>query len=102
MAGINPLLMRFLVVSGSDELFHLHLFKFARPKNEVAGRDLIAKRLANLSDAKGKLAPAGSQHIQKIDEYPLGRFRTKINKRRRIVFGGRADMRLKHQVERAR
>src|SRR6266540_671551 len=41
VAGVNPFLMNLLVFAGADEVFHLHLFKFARAKNEVARRDLI-------------------------------------------------------------
>src|SRR5438128_1143807 len=43
MASIDPLLMRRLIVTWFDEVFHLHLFKLARAKDEVTGCDLVAK-----------------------------------------------------------
>src|SRR5882672_1657504 len=73
VAGINPFLMRPLVFAGTDEVFHLHLLELARAENEVAGSDFVAKRFANLRDAERKFAPAGRQHVEKINEDALRR-----------------------------
>src|SRR5712691_12480347 len=59
-AFVNPLLVRLLIFAGTDEVFHLHLFKFARAKDEVAWRDFVAKRFAHLRHTERKSAAAGS------------------------------------------
>src|SRR5262245_65720396 len=59
---VNPLLMGSFVVARANEILHLHLFKLARPKDEVARRNLVAERLANLRDTKRQFATAGRQH----------------------------------------
>src|SRR2546427_566847 len=99
MTGIDPFLMRLFVLAGFDEVFHLHLFKLAGTKDEVAGRDFIAKRLANLRDPERQLAPAGIQHVEKVYEDALRGFGPKIDQRFRIVFRRRPYVRAKHQVE---
>src|SRR5437588_730132 len=50
IARVDPFLMRGFVFAGFDEVFHLHLFEFASAKDEVAGRDFVAKRLPDLRD----------------------------------------------------
>ena len=40
---------------GADEVLHLHLLELAHPEDEVAGRDLVAERLADLGDAERQL-----------------------------------------------
>src|SRR5712692_7534232 len=93
--------MCFFVFAGPHEIFHLHLLELAGAKDEVAGRDFVAKRLADLRHAERQFAPAGVQNIEKVYEDALRGFWTQIDARFGIVFGGRADVRAEHQVERA-
>src|SRR5437763_8889111 len=71
IAAIDPFLMRGFVFAGFDEVFQLHLFELARAKDEIAGRDLVAKRLADLRHAERQFAPAGIQHVEKVYEDSL-------------------------------
>src|SRR6266508_69218 len=102
VAGIDPFLMRLLVFAWPNKVFHFHLFKFPRTENEIAGRDLVTKRLSNLRDAKRKFAAACRQYVEKIDEYALRSLRTEVDERSGIVFRGSANVSLEHQIERAR
>src|SRR5687767_12984391 len=86
-----------------DEVFHLHLLKLARAQNEIARRDLVAKRLTDLRDPKRYLAPHRRLHVQEVYKDPLRSFRTQVSKRERIVFFSRgADRRAKLHVEETR
>src|SRR5262249_11863154 len=51
-ALLEPVLEPLLSLGGRDEVLHLHLLELARTEDEVAGRDLVAKRLADLRDSK--------------------------------------------------
>src|SRR6266550_1735112 len=53
VAGIYPFLMGLFVFACTDEVFHLHLFEFARAENEIARRYLVAKRFTDLRDTEG-------------------------------------------------
>src|SRR5437588_6674812 len=101
MTGIDPFLMSRFVFARSHEIFHLHLLKLARAKNEITGRNFVAKRFADLCDAERKLAPAGVQDVEKVYEDALRGFGTKIDERLRIVFCCRADVGAKHEIESA-
>src|SRR6267142_2010331 len=91
--------MRLFVFAGAHEVFHLHLFELAGAKDEVAGRDFIAKRFADLRHAERQLAPAGIQNVEKVYEDALRSFGTKIDERVRVVFRRRADVRAEHEIE---
>src|SRR5947209_8535761 len=52
---LDPRLMKTCRILRPAEILHLHLLKFARAKDEIAGRHLIAKGLADLSYAERKL-----------------------------------------------
>ena len=52
-----PVLEPLLVFTRLDEVLHLHLLEFPRAKDEVARRDLVAKRLAHLSYPKRDFLP---------------------------------------------
>src|SRR2546428_5883737 len=80
IAGIDPFLVCRFVFARSHEVFHLHLLKLTRAKNEIAWSDFVAKRFADLRHAKGQLAPAGVQYVEKIYEDALCGFGTKISK----------------------
>src|SRR5439155_25771713 len=101
MTGVDPFLMCLFVLARSHEVFHLHLLKFARAKNEIAGRDFVAKRFADLRDAERQFAPAGAQDIEKVYEDALRGFGTKIDECFGIIFCCGADVGAKHEVESA-
>src|SRR5690606_16595723 len=54
-ALVDPVLVPLLVGAGLDEELHLHLLELAGPEDEVARRDLVAERLADLADAERDL-----------------------------------------------
>src|SRR5688500_20363259 len=86
----------------SDEILHLHLLKLPRTQDEVARSNLIAKRLSNLRNSERKFASQRCLHVEKVDEYALGRFWTQIRECRWIIFlRCRANQRAKHHVEKA-
>ena len=49
--------------SGRQKVLDFHLLELARAEGEVAGRDFVAKRLADLRDAKRQLFAPGSLHV---------------------------------------
>src|SRR5213595_729020 len=63
---------------GHEEL-HLHLFKLARAEDEVASGDLVAKALADLSDAEGGLLAPELEIVLEVQEDPLRRFGPQID-----------------------
>ena len=54
-----------LLTTWRDEVLDLHLLKLPRTEDEVAGRNLIAECLANLSNSKGDRS--GERRVGKID-----------------------------------
>ena len=56
LKAVDPFLMDPRRVLGPAEIFHLHLLELAGAKDEIARRDLVAKRLADLGDAERQLA----------------------------------------------
>ena len=100
VAVVNPLLVDALVLAGADEVFHLHLLELARAEDEVAGRDLVAKRLADLRDAERNFAAHRRLHVQEVDEDALRGFGAQVGEGVGVVLHGRrADGRAEHQVE---
>jgi hypothetical protein len=83
-----------------DEELDLHLLELARAKDEVAGRDLVTERLADLGDAERQLPPHRLEHVVEVDEDALGGLRPEVGDGG--VFLHRAHERLEHQVELAR
>ena len=57
--------------SGRNEVLHLHLLELERAEDEVAGRDLVAERLADLRDAERRLAPGDLGDVLEVDEDAL-------------------------------
>ena len=83
-----------------DEKFQLHLLKLARAKSEVARRDLVAKRLADLRDAERHFLPRRFQNIFELRENRLRGFGAKISD---VVFAlNWSDKCFEHQIERTR
>src|SRR5205085_4538146 len=79
----------------------LHLLELAKPEEEVAGRDLVAERLAtDLRDAERRLAARELGDVLEVDEDPLRGLGAEVGGRAAV--GERADLRLEHEVELAR
>ena len=58
-------------LGGRHEELDLHLLELARAEDEVAGRDLVAERLADLRDAERRLLARELQHVLEVDEDAL-------------------------------
>ena len=99
-APLAPALEPFSIRSRLHEELHLHLLEFAGSEDEVARRDLISKRLADLRDSERDLLPRGLKHVQIIHIDALGRFRPQVHDRRGILDWSHEG--LEHQVEHSR
>lgn len=88
------------VFARHHEIFQLRLFKLAHAENEVARRDLVAERLADLGNAERQLAGSGVNHVLKLGKDSLCGFRPQIAEEEPSSTGPIAV--LKHQVERPR
>ena len=79
------------------EVLHLHLLELTGAEHEVAGRDLVAERLADLGDAEGRLLPRGLEHVLEVEEHALRRLGPQVH----LVPGAlhRAGVGLEHEVE---
>ena len=66
-------------------------------KMKLPGRDLVAKRLADLGDAERRLLARELEHVLEVDEDPLRGLGTQVGDRGRVAH--RADVGLEHQVE---
>ncbi len=66
-------------------------------KIKLPGRDLVAKRLADLCDAERQLDPRGGHDVLELHEHRLRRFRPQIDLD--PGFRNRTDGRLEHHVE---
>ncbi|MCG3161537.1 MAG: hypothetical protein JMDDDDMK_02721 [Acidobacteria bacterium] len=105
---INPLLMQLGVglLAGLQilrrfaEVFDLHLLELARAKSEIARRDFVAERFADLRDTERQLAPHRLLHVSEIGEDALRCFGAQVSQIL-VAFDG-TDRRLEHQVEIAR
>ena len=96
----EPVLEPLLRLGRRHEELHLHLLELARAEDEVAGRDLVAERLADLRDPERRFLARELQHVLEVDEDALRRLRAQVRGRARLLH--RADRRLEHQVEVAR
>ena len=96
-AVVLPVGVPFEVGAGLAEELQLHLLKLARAEREVAGRDLVAKRFADLRDAERDLAARGALHVAEVDEDALGGFRAQVQLGGRVFRNALEG--LKHQVE---
>jgi hypothetical protein len=81
VAVVDPFLVHRFVFAWPDKVFHLHLFKLPRTKDEVPRGHFVAKRFADLRNAKRKFPPAGRQDIEKVNKDSLRRFWSQINER---------------------
>ena len=96
-ARLAPVLEPLLVGPRLDEELHLGLFELARAEDEVAGRDLVSERLADLGHAEGDLLARGGLHVEEVDVRPLRRLGTQVDGGGGLL--NRAHEGLEHQVE---
>src|SRR5256885_15684447 len=94
---LDPVVEPVVGLARRDEVLHLHLLELARAEEEVAGRDLVAERLADPRDTERRLAPRKLEHILEVDEDPLGRLGAEVRGRSGLLV--RAERRRQHQVE---
>ena len=92
-----PVLEPLYVGARLHEELHLHLLELARPENEVAGRNLIPERLADLRDAERNLLPRRLLDVKKIHVNPLSGLRPQIDDGRGVFDGTHEG--LEHQIE---
>ena len=69
-AIVHPALVPLLRLGGRHEELDLHLLELPRAEDEVAGRDLVAERLADLGDAERRLARANWSTFLKFTKMP--------------------------------
>src|SRR3989449_6474382 len=84
---LAPELEPFEIRTRLHEELHLHLLELTRPKNEVAGGDLVPERLADLRDPERDLLARRLQHVEVIDVDPLRRLGAEIDDRRETAQG---------------
>ena len=84
----------------ADEVLHLHLLELAHPEDEVARRDLVAERLADLGDPERQLLARRLLDVLEVDVRALRGLRAQVDDRGVLL--DRAHERLEHQVEPAR
>jgi hypothetical protein len=77
-AVVDPPLVPRLVLAGLDEVLHLHLLELACAEDEVAGRDLVAERLADLGDAERRLAARRVHDVEEVEEDALRGLRPQV------------------------
>ena len=96
-ALVAPVLVPLLGLGRRHEELHLHLLELAGAEHEVARRDLVAERLADLGDAERRLLAAGLQHVGEVDEHALRRLGPQVD----VVAGAldRPGVGLEHEVE---
>jgi hypothetical protein len=97
---LPPALEPFRVGTRLHEELHLHLLELARPEDEVARRNLVTERLADLCDAERNLLAAALQHVQVVDVNALRRLGAEIHDGRLLL--DRTHERLEHEIEEPR
>src|SRR5262249_18590378 len=108
VAFVNPLFVELLIIRVTGlqdmrrfcEVLDLHLFELASSKNEVAGRDLVAKRFADLRDAEGQLTIRRVENILEVHKNALRSFGSEVSEAGLIL--NRAYGGSEHQIELAR
>ena len=94
-AVLDPALEPLVGLIGLDEELDLHLLELAGAEDEVAGGDLVAERLADLTDAERRLTPGRGHDVLVVDEDALRGLRTQVVQAGLVVHG--AEVRL-HQA----
>src|SRR5205085_8763095 len=91
-ALVDPVAVPALGLVRRDEELHLHLLELTDAEEEVARRDLVPERLADLRDPERRLPAGDLQDILEVDEDSLGRLRAQERARGGVLDG--ADVRL--------
>ncbi len=97
VAGLAPVLVPLAGLVRRDEELHLHLLELTGAEHEVARRDLVAERLADLGDAERRLLAAGVQHVGEVEEHALRGLGAQVGLGRGALDGARVG--LEHEVE---
>ena len=97
---VDPVAVPLVRLVRRDEELHLHLLELERAEDEVARRDLVAERLADLRDPERRLAARELGDVLEVDEDPLRRLGAEVDALPRLLDG--PDARLEHEVELAR
>ena len=100
VALVDPVAVPLVGLGRRHEELHLHLLELERAEDEVARRDLVAERLADLGDAERRLAARDLGDVLEVDEDALRRLGAEVDRDARLLH--RADARLEHEVEVAR
>src|SRR5262249_26106748 len=100
LADLDPLAGPALGFPRRHDELHLHPLELPRPEDGLAGRDLVAERLADLGYAEGRLLARERHHVLEVDEDALRRLRPQVDLR--ALARDRSDVGLEHQVELAR
>ena len=99
-AGVDPVLVPFLVGARHHEELHLHLLELAGTEDEVARGDLVAEALAHVRNAERRLGARGGHDVLEVHEDALRGLRAQIVQA--VLILHRAQMRAQHHVEVAR
>ncbi len=94
---LDPVLEPLRRLGGRHEVLHLHLLELERAEDEVARRDLVAERLADLRDPERRLAACDLGDVLEVDEDALRGLGPQVRVLARLL--DRADPRGEHQVE---
>ena len=84
-------------LGGRHEVLQLHLLELPGAEHEVPGRDLVAKRLADLGDPERRSLARRLQDVEEVDEVALGGLGPQVGDVALVL--DRADVGLEHQVE---
>src|SRR5207249_2160659 len=95
-----PVLKPRVIRAGTHKILKLHDLEFAEPKDESPGRNLIPKRLADLSDSEWQLLSRRCQHALEVDKDSLGRLGPEVGRGRLTL--NRSNEGLEHRVEEPR
>jgi hypothetical protein len=68
---VAPVLVPPVGLGGRHEVLHLHLLELAGAEHEVAGRDLVAERLADLGDPERRPLARRLHHVLEVHEHAL-------------------------------
>src|SRR2546426_2402638 len=99
-ALLDPTSMPLFIGAGHDEKLNFHLLEFANAKDKILRCDLVAVRLADLSNAKRQLPVGGIENVLEVYENTLRGFGPEIGDV--LVIFDRSDCCFEHQIERTR
>ena len=94
---LHPALVPARGLGGRHEELDLHLLELPRAEDEVPGGDLVAERLANLSDSEGRPLAGELKDVLEVDEDALRRLGPQVDPRALVLHGPHVG--LEHEVE---